>query len=121
MGLSHVVGNHQVVEVEEVKKLLIVAAAATLFVLILAGLVGVYFTPRLKAELENLLTQRSGRPVRIESFGWSLWPNLQFKGRGLRIGSSEDFNCGSLENQFLENDGTCRIKFRVLQGNGDRL
>ena len=72
------------------KRILVIAAVATVSLLILASLAGLYYAPRLKVEMENLLSQRSGRPVRIESFGWSLWPALQFKGSGLSIGSSDE-------------------------------
>ncbi|MGW8178536.1 MAG: hypothetical protein ACWGQW_07195 [bacterium] len=72
------------------KKALIFAAAGFFVLLISASLIGVYFAPRIKVEIAELLSERTGLQVRIDSFGGSFWPALQFKGRGLSIGSSEE-------------------------------
>lgn len=72
------------------KKTMILAAAVGIVFLIVSAFGAFYFAPKLKGEMESLLSDRTGRLVRIESFDWAFWPVLQFKGRGLSIGSSEN-------------------------------
>lgn len=72
-----------------VKKILLLLIAGFFAILLSGSILGIYFSPRLKAEMEELISERTGHPVRIESFDWSVWPVLQFKGQGLTVGSSQ--------------------------------
>ena len=71
------------------KRILTISAIVVLSLLVLVNIVGFWLAPKLEAGISEILSERTGRPVQIKSFGWSLWPVLQFKGEGLAIGSEQ--------------------------------
>jgi hypothetical protein len=75
--------------IRELKRALVISAIVSLSLLVLVNIVGFWIAPELRVGLSEILSERTGRPVQIKSFGWSLWPALQFKGEGLSIGSAE--------------------------------
>lgn len=72
------------------KKFLIFGGLVLLVGVILMVWIGSHTAPLLKAEFEELISQRTGRVVKIESFSWSVWPALSFQGNGLQVGSGEE-------------------------------
>ncbi|UCF38282.1 MAG: hypothetical protein JSU96_05375 [Acidobacteriota bacterium] len=72
------------------KKFLIFAGIALLVLVAGLSVLGIFLAPQLEEELEAVLSERTGRPVQIDSFGWSVWPGLGFRGEGLTVGRADE-------------------------------
>ncbi len=68
-----------------IRRVLVIAAVLLLAVVLGLAALFYFLSPRLSSGIAAALSDQTGRPVQLSSFGFSLWP-VSFRGRGLVIG-----------------------------------